>query len=265
MKKRLILTLIFIFLLASFSFMVSAAIPFQTSPVEETLNIFYPQHNYIKVGQNFTLNIHVTNSTAIITNDTGSCEIETYNYFGIHVLDNVMDFSDDDEFSLFINSQNFSSISKLAFFIQCNTSNEVGSVNGFLEINNLGFEQTTSESINSSIILALFVTLTIMFLIVGFKLSETENLWVLGIFLMGISLFFLVYDLYLGYAYSLNYVGTDMSRIPEILFFIFAIGLAAGLLVSTILSIRHLPKIIEWFKVNFGKKENDDWDNNNYD
>lgn len=132
-------------------------------------------------------------------------------------------------------------------------------------VNPTGQELSTSISIGSSIYLFLMIFLTSFFIFIGFKLSETDNLWILGIFFLFISLLFIIYDVWLGYAYHLNYVSSiSSSRVPEIIFYLLLMSLSAGLLVSAILLFKRLPEVVSWLKINVAGKSEDDWDNDKY-
>lgn len=231
----MILIIIATFLLVSFSFIVSA--------------------DYGEVKRGNCVEIRdVLNTTAL------NLSIY-YPNFSVAV-DGVNMSKDDQRFNYSFCDTNYLGVYRFDYF------DPVGNVydNSF-EVTQLGYRQTTAEALGSSIMLIGFLFLTFLFLYVGFKLTETENLWIFGVLLMGVSIFFVVYDLYLGMIYSMNFIGTDkLSGMPEKLFYIFLIAVVAGLLVSAIVLIRHLPKVIDWLKRSMGlKKDEDDWDNNQFD
>lgn len=161
----------------------------------------------------------------------------------------------------------------------CNTSqlggyivNGYGDVDGVIqswsfdfEVTHTGSVQTTSEAISSFAYLVLVIILTITFLYVGFKLTESDVLWVLGIFFMFLSMLFLMYDLWLGYEYQVKYTGAASSAaVPEVLFYLFLASLVMGLLVGGVLLFKRLPEVINWFKINVFNKSEDEWDHNQY-
>lgn len=131
----------------------------------------------------------------------------------------------------------------------------------FFEITQTGYKQTTAESMGSAIFLILMLFLTFLFLFIGFKLSDTEYLWVMGIFFLVISIFFIIYDVWLGAVYHLNYIGANnVSAIPSIIFYLVLLSLGGGLLISGILLFKKLPKVIEFFKRSILAREEDGWD-----
>jgi len=131
-----------------------------------------------------------------------------------------------------------------------------------------GVLQTTSQGIASAIYLFLMLVLTGLFLYGGFKLSESEYLWVLGVFSMFLSFIFVVYDVWLGYEFHLNWTGmTGGSGVPEILFYIFMFLLVSGFLVSLALLFTKWKDLYKYIKTEIKKnkdnKENtelDDWE-----
>ena len=129
------------------------------------------------------------------------------------------------------------------------------------EITQTGYKQTTSEGIGSAIFLILILSLTVLFGFMGFKFVESDTLWALGIFFLGLSLLFVVYDVYLGYEYHLNYIGSaNDSRMPETIFYIFMIILTAGLMSGAVLLFKNWKKI----KDIYTKKDSDGWDGNKF-
>lgn len=135
----------------------------------------------------------------------------------------------------------------------------------YFEATQTGYKQSTSEALGSSIYLVLMISLTLLFVILGFKFSESDKLWVFGTFLLGFSFFFMVYDLFLGYTYYLNYIGANnTSAMPQRIFYLFLFILVAGLLVSAFLLVKYLPKFVSWLKIKFKGNEDDGWDENNY-
>lgn len=146
MKNKGVLLLLCILMFFSITF-IAGQPPFpQEAAVTETLNIFHPIYPYIENGQNFTLYVHVTNSTNQLFNDTISCRAEFYNNYGIHILENDLSFSVN-EFNLYVSPNNFTINGYVSYFIQCNSSSEIGSTNGILEVNNQGKEFDNSESL----------------------------------------------------------------------------------------------------------------------
>lgn len=161
----------------------------------------------------------------------------------------------------------------------CNTSqlgsyivNGYGDVDGVIQswnfdfqVTNTGSIQSVPEAIGSFSYLFLMIILTITLLYIGFRLSDSDMLWVLGTFFMFLSMLFMIYDIWLGYEYQIKYVGsTSSTAVPEILFYLFLFALASGLLVGAVLLFKRLPEVIDWFKVYVFKESVDGWDENKY-
>lgn len=128
-----------------------------------------------------------------------------------------------------------------------------------------GVEQTTSQGIGSAIFLFLMLALTALFGFIGFKLGESDKLWILGIFFMFLSFIFIVYDVYLGYEYHKNFTGLSNSAMPELLFYIFLFLLVVGLLSSIALLFLRWKDLFKWFKREIKKKDTEDEDVEDWD
>jgi hypothetical protein len=123
-----------------------------------------------------------------------------------------------------------------------------------------GVLQTTSQGIGSAIFLITMLVLTFLFGFIGFKLSESEYLWILGIFFMFLSVLFIVYDVWLGYEFHRNFTGMSNSAMPEMIFYIFMLLLVLGLLVSVLLLFLHWKKVFKYIKREIKPKEEEDVD-----
>lgn len=135
----------------------------------------------------------------------------------------------------------------------------------WFEVTQTGYKQTTAQGIGSMIYLFLMVSLTIIVLFIGFKLTSSDVLWVLGVFMIFISMFLMTYDFWLGYEYQIKYAGAAASTsVPEIIFYLYLSSLGMGLLVAGILLFKRLPDLIKWFKVVMKKNSEDGWDNDRF-
>lgn len=216
------------------------------------------QNDYVKLNKCFDISY--------------SCANATYNNISSIIYPNSTKV-------LFSPEQNMTQTGTDFNFPTCDFSSELGylHVNGHCDaygtdavwektylITRTGYQQTTGEGINAFAYLALMVFLTCFFIYAGFKLSETEELWVLGIFLFFLAFIFVIYDSWLGYEYQLKYVGAAASSaIPEVLFYILLLVISAGLLTAGILLFKRIPKIIKLLQVKF-KKNKDGWDGGDY-
>ena len=116
-------------------------------------------------------------------------------------------------------------------------------------ITETGHTQDTSQAIGSLGFLIMIIAITIFIGILGFKLSETENLWVLGIFFLFLFVLFLVFDIYLGYEYRLNYTGANNdSTMIQMLFYGFLFLFTTGIAITIVMLFRKWHKIVDWFK-----------------
>lgn len=155
----------------------------------------------------------------------------------------------------------------------CNTS-QLGDylVNGCSDVScwsykfsvtNTGKVQTTSQGINSIGYLLLMFCLMVFVGLVGWKLLEHENFWVVGIFLIVLCILMLVYNVWLGIEYRASYVGADNdSSIPQTFFYIFLTGLVAGLFMTLVIILKNWANIAKSFKkaVTGHDPDDDGWD-----
>lgn len=125
-----------------------------------------------------------------------------------------------------------------------------------------GVSQSVSQGIGSFSFIIIMFGLTILIGYLGFKFSESKTIWVLGMFFIFLSLLFMVYDVWLGYQYYLNYTGESDAGMPETIFYIFMFILVAGLLVSMALLFLKWKKIYRYVKRELkSKDEADEIDN----
>lgn len=134
-------------------------------------------------------------------------------------------------------------------------------------ITQTGNIQSTSQGMNSIAYLFLMIALTFIFGFMAFKFAESDTLWVLGIFLFVLALLMVVYDVWLGFEYRINYVGADNNgSIPQTLFIILMVILGAGFISALIFTIIKWDKLVRFFKSAIKEEKDDDgWDNNNFD
>ena len=137
-------------------------------------------------------------------------------------------------------------------------------VNSF-EVTSTGINQTTSQGIGSAIYLILMMVLMFTFGIVGFKLFKTENLWVLGVFFVFLSILMLIYNTWLGYEYHRTFTGLSNSSIPETIFYIFLLLLVLGLLVGLTFLFLHWKKVFKYIKREIKQKPSEDKDTEDWD
>lgn len=132
-------------------------------------------------------------------------------------------------------------------------------VNDFLVTAN-GQIQSTSQGLGSLAFLGLMLVLMFVFGFGGFKLAKSDNLWILGIFFMFLSVLLLVYNTWLGYEYHRTLTGLADSSIPEIIFYIFLFILVLGLLTSLVLLFLHWKKVFKYIKKEIKRQPKEDRD-----
>lgn len=128
-----------------------------------------------------------------------------------------------------------------------------------------GFNQTTAQGLGSVSYIALMVALTILFGYMGFRLSDSGKLWILGIFFLFFSVMLMVYDVWLGYEYNRYFTGLANNSTPEIIFYIFMIIIVAGFAGAIVMLIlrwkEYARKIKQEIKADKEDKWIEDWEN----
>jgi len=127
----------------------------------------------------------------------------------------------------------------------------------YFEITSTGSLQTTSQGIGSAMFLILMLSLTGLFGWMGFKLAESKNLWVLGIFFLFLSVIMVVYNVWLGYEFHRTLTGFTDSSMPEVIFYIFLLLLVLGLLVSGALLFTRWKEVFKYIKREIKRKDED--------
>jgi len=167
MRNLFLFLFIFLFTCSFILSLVSAVPPVQTTISDAGLQIAYPQYQYFPSDTNFTLYIHVYNTTQYITGATASCYLDLYDPSGIEIMKSIMT-EDTSDYYIFVNANNFTSYGTHAFVIQCNTTGQAGFANGVFEISPTGKEQT---SILNNNVIIIFILLAIFMLVLGIYTS----------------------------------------------------------------------------------------------
>lgn len=128
----------------------------------------------------------------------------------------------------------------------------------WFEVTPSGITQTTSQGIGSAIFLFLMLSLTILFGWMGFRLSESKSLWILGIFFLFLSVLLIVYNVWLGVEYHRNFTGLTNSAMPEIIFYIFMFLLVSGFLSGLALLFLRWKELGRYIKKEIQKKKEDE-------
>ena len=116
------------------------------------------------------------------------------------------------------------------------------------EVSSLGIAQTTSQGIGSAVYLFLMLALAVLFGWMGFKLSESKGLWLLGIFFIFLAFLLVTYNVWLGYEYHRAFTGLENSAMPETIFYIFMFILVAGLIGSGALLFLRWKELYSYIK-----------------
>lgn len=186
----------------------------------------------------------------VSSNNATNCNVTSIQYpSGSTSLVNYEMNKTGHDFNYTINETNFANLGNICFGITCTDglTIETGSVCRTITPN--GNTQSTSQGIGSFAFIILMLGLTVLFGYIGFRLSESQYLWVVGIFFLFLCVIFTIYDVYMGYEYHRLLTGiNDGSGLPEIMFYAFMFLLVAGLLVSLGLLFTNWKKLVKYIK-----------------
>lgn len=143
-----------------------------TNPTEG-LVIEYPKFDTLPKDIPINLSIFTYNASNGLLMISPSCNVEIGDKQGNLLVDSSLIFNND-QYSLFINSGNFSQIGTYDFNIYCNTTNLGGFASGTFEVTQTGTSpSTTSQGITTLIPFLLMLFLTSIFFILGLQLPST--------------------------------------------------------------------------------------------
>jgi hypothetical protein len=205
--------------------------PVQTSASAESLQIAYPQYQFVQLDKNFTLSIHVFNISNYITGTTASCYLDMYDPMGEEAAHSRM-IAGVSDYSLSIAKGNFSILGVHSFIIQCNTSSQSGFANGIFEVNALGIEFTTARAILNALIFTFSILVFIGLLIMGIAtpsgnksdamtgyILAVSNLKYFKIVCLGLAYLVAVFIAY--FCWMMSYAYTALIFVSEIFRIIF--------------------------------------------
>jgi len=127
--------------------LVSAVPPVQTTTSDSGLSIAYPQYQYLPFKQNFTLYVHVYNSSQYIKGAIGNCYLDLYSSSGEEIMSNIMTAGGGSDYFVFVNKNNFTNYGLYSYIIQCNTTSQAGFANGVFQVSGSGQEMTTGRAL----------------------------------------------------------------------------------------------------------------------
>jgi len=248
--RNIVIKLMMCMVILSLLPLVSAVPPVQTTISDEGLLIAYPQYQYVPANQNFTLYIHVYNTTQYITGATASCYLDLYNPQGVEIMASMLTAGGSDYY-VFVNENNFTSYGEHGFIIQCNSTGQAGFANGVFEVSNSGLEMTTGRAVVNVGILLVLIFVSSFFLLFA---KNTES--------AGIKLFFNVLSyilmmLVVGGSYILiQSIRTGLAPIVNIALYVTGIILVVIMFYIMINITKHALQLMN-LKKGFGSEYDD--------
>ena len=194
-KKINIIFLLLVFI--SFSF-VFAQPPFQqSSETNKEAVIIFPKFEYYKENSDILLYFQIVNSTGKeLSNSDYDCTINICtNDLECFIFDNLTD-SDITNCKYYNLTANYTEKKqKISYYVNCNTTEgEYGYISNSFEINNDGLV-TIFEYNNSWLIFFIFLSLSIIYLIISFKITSNKlKIFKILFFMLGVifSLFMMI-------------------------------------------------------------------------
>jgi len=248
--RNIVIKLMMFMVILSILPLVSAIPPVQTTIAETGLQIAYPQYQYVPANNNFTLYIHVYNTSQYITGGTASCYLDLYNPQGVEIMKSMMT-EETTDYSIFVNESNFTSEGEHGFIIQCNTTGQAGFANGVFEVSISGVEMTAGRAVVNVGILLVLIFVSSFFLLFA---KNTES--------AGIKLFFNVLSyilmmLVVGGSYILiQAIRTNLTPIVNIALYVTGIILVVIMFYIMINITKHALQLMN-LKKGFGSEYDD--------
>lgn len=228
---------IYIFIML-FSF-TSAANPFVQTGNAQTLYIAYSPFGELKQNTPFDFEIHVSNNTAMKTNQTTSCFAHLYQSDGAHMGSGFLSYNTIFfDWNISFSAGNTTQLGPEAFYIQCNSSDEIGFASGTVSITGTGIERTVPAAIGNFTVVLI---LTLLFLLtlygtlaIEWKKRQPNDEHVLTMYYfkylkipMGIACYIILTLLiYLCWGISLSYLELPLaSEIFKVIAYILLAGM----------------------------------------
>ncbi len=151
-KEKILISIIFLITIISLNSLFAQPI-FQTNiNSKEGLQVFYPTFEAVKQNSEFNLNIHVANISNGVTlpNTNVDCRVHIYDITGNHTFESGIINKNPNGYDhdIFISSGNFSKIGQHAFYVWCNsTDNLGGEVRETFQVTRTGKILEVSESL----------------------------------------------------------------------------------------------------------------------
>lgn len=261
--KKLIITILFLCLVLS---NVSAQPPFATETLGGlTLVSIEPPVTH-QAQMDYMLHVHVLNSTdSKIINTSLTCFYHLSDVDGYKIAEGYLNLTTTSKISNLsyvatIKGGNFSDYGMYNVLQQCyqDTTLISGISRIVINVSPSGKSQSTPEAMASFSYMLLMIALLAFLGWLGFKLTMSPYLWVLGIFFLFVSLLLLVYDVWLAAMFYDYLANINDSNLPQVIFYIFMASLVIGLLVSVALLLTHWKDLIRYIKKEFKKEKKDE-------
>jgi len=231
-NRKYMLGIVVLFFMISFV----NAVPPQTQiniGLNNGLQIYYPQFNYVPQNTQLYLHIHVSNISNgfPMKNENISCNLHLYNISGQHTYENGLNKSENEwDHEITLTKGNFSEIGQHSFYIWCNNSYLGGEAKGIFYVTESGIEITEGRSI---LIIGLMGILFLFMFASLFVLFNTES-YMAKFISYWISHVLLVIVSFVSWQIGIEGLlgGTALTGIFRIMFWLFTIAIFPMILLS---------------------------------
>lgn len=162
---------------------------------------------YLSQGQSYQINFFVYNKSdgSSIDNSETNCTFYMANKTGDVIISNNSNYADG-YWSYVIDGGNFSSLGEYDYGIYC--SNYLNTAGGayvnYFDVTTTGKSFTSGQSLVSMGVIIATISIMFLFMIFGFKLTESDNLYPIGFLFIIFSVFFSIYLLHQSFVFSNN-------------------------------------------------------------
>jgi len=143
--------------------------------------------------------------------------------------------------------------------IWCNGTTEGGFIKYAFEVTPSGKFYGTSESIGAFGFIAIILLMTILFGGLAFGFAKTENFKPASLFFFGLMILFIIYSLYIGYAFTRDIAILEATTTSALTIFTTTLWLFIGLIVAG-MAFLLLYTLKQWKLKRMKENQEDGWD-----
>jgi len=186
---------------------------------DEGYTIDATEERDLVLNQNYLFNFFLYNNSngVLIGNSSVNCTIYLSNQTGDLTLNQKVDYND--YWHTNIDGSNFSSIGQYNYGISCQGESLGGAYVDYFEVTKIGKSFNSGQTLVAVGTIIASIAIMFLFMIFGFKLTETEKLYPIGFLFIIFSIFFSIYLLHQSFVFSNNILElSTFSRTTEVMY-----------------------------------------------